>query len=134
LEQARKIADDFEGLRQEMEKIQLLVSEFENRLPLRREIPRLLKEFEALADEVGLEVELETQLRVRDQRKETIPYSIIARGDFHRVASFINRLERFKRYLKISELSVGEEEQGICEAKFTLSTFRFIEPGLEATL
>ena len=125
LELARNTRDNIEALREETAQIQALVEDFERRLPLRREIPQLLEEFEALANEVRLDVELAPQPRIVDTRKETIPYSITAYGDFHQVASFINRLERFERYLKISELSISEQRQGVCEARFTLSTYRF---------
>jgi len=62
-----------------------------------------------------------------DANKETIPYEIIARGDFHEIVQFINLLERDQRYLKVSNLDIGEEIAGISEATFQLSTFRFIQ-------
>ena len=125
---ARKTRDEFAALEAEATWIRDLVKDFEHRLPASGEIPTLLDHFEALAKEVGVNVQLDTLPRTRDERKETIPYEIHARGTFHQIASFINRLERFQRYLKVSELSIGPEIAGICEASFTLSTFRFIEP------
>ena len=127
VEYARETRDNIEDLREETAQIQALVDEFERRLPARREIPQLMGEFEALARDVGVDVELAQLSRVRDVRKETIPYSVTAYGDFHQIVSFINRLERFERYLKISELDISEQLQGICEAEFTLSTYRFLE-------
>jgi len=124
---ARDARDNIEELREETEQVLSLVDDFERRLPGRREIPQLLEEFEALAHEVRLDVELAPLPRIVDANKETIPYSITAYGDFHQVVSFINRLERFERYLKISDLSISEQRQGICEASFTLSTYRFRE-------
>ena len=105
-----------------------LVEQFEDRLPARGEIPTLLDQFEALARDVDVNVQLDTLPRTTDERKVTIPYNIHARGTFHQIANFINRLERFQRYLKVSDLNIGPEIAGICEASFTLSTFRFIEP------
>jgi Tfp pilus assembly protein PilO len=128
LNQARQISADIATLEQETEKVRLLVAEFERRLPARGEIPTLLDHFEALAKEVGINVQLDTSPRSRDARKETIPYKIRARGTYHQIAHFINRLERFERYLKISDLNLGPEIGNICEASFTLSTFRFIDP------
>lgn len=124
---ARETRDNIEDLREETAQIQALVDEFERRLPARREIPQLMGEFEALARDVGVDVELAQLSRVRDVRKETIPYTVTAYGDFHQIVNFINRLERFERYLKISELDISEQLQGICEAEFTLSTYRFLE-------
>ena len=125
---ARETEKNIDALRTEAAKMQELTSQFEQRLPESREIPTLLKQFEGFAGEIGLRVELSQLPRVSDQKKETIPYSVIARGNFHQIVSFINRLERFQRYLKISELNIGKEEEGVAQASFTLSTYRFIQP------
>jgi Tfp pilus assembly protein PilO len=74
-----------------------------------------------------LRVELSQMPRVTDERKETIPYSVTARGNFHQIIQFINRLERFQRYLKVSDLNIGKEDEGVAQASFTLSTYRFIQ-------
>jgi len=127
LQQARQIKANIDMLRQETQKIDMLVSEFEQRLPTRREIPTLVREFEALGKEEGVDADLETVERAKDARKETIPYNIVVYGTFHEIASFVNKLERFRRYLKISDLEIGPEKAGICEATFVLSTYRFLQ-------
>jgi len=125
---ARDTKRNIDGLRAEADKMQELVKQFEARLPESREIPTLLKQFEGFAGEIGLRVELSQMPRVTDERKETIPYSVTARGNLHQIIQFINRLERFQRYLKVSDLNIGKEEEGVAEATFTLSTYRFIQP------
>ena len=127
LNQARTINDEIDALRTETKQIEALVKEFEERLPTSREIVSLLKDFQQLADEEDVEVVFRSQSRTRDARKETIPYEVIARGNFHQLAGFINRLERFKRFLKISNLDVAEMREGTAEARFTLNTYRFIQ-------
>ena len=127
LGEAKRIDSEIGALREETTKIEKLVSDFEERLPSHREIPTLLKEFETMAAEEAIDVELSPMARSEDDRKETIPYSIVAQGSFHQVASFINRLERFKRYLKISDLNIGPAEKGVTTARFTLNTYRFIQ-------
>jgi len=127
LREARKFNAEIASLREETENIQKLVGDFEERLPSKREIPTLLREFEAMAAEEDIDVELSPLARSMDARKETIPYSIVARGSYHQVANFINRIERFKRYLKISDLSIGPNEDGIATARFTLNTYRFLQ-------
>ena len=131
LVQARRINTGIDALREETERTEKLVSEFEERLPSRREIPTLLREFEAMAAEEEIDVELSPLSRSKDARKETIPYSIVARGTYHQVASFVNRLERFKRYLKISDLNIGPSVQGVTTARFTLNTYRFLQTATE---
>lgn len=130
LEHAIDLKNKIEDLRTKTASIEKLVHEFEERLPSKREIPTLLREFEYMAAEEDLDVELSPLSRMKDERKETIPYKIVARGGFHQIASFINRLERFKRYLKISNLDIGASEGGISVAKFTLNTYRFLQQPL----
>jgi Tfp pilus assembly protein PilO len=117
---------NFEQLEKDWEKADRLVALFENRLPEERDIRRLVSNFEGLGDTLGIQVELTQLPTLSDVSKETIPYKVTARGNFHQIASFINLLERDDRYLKISDLDIGEEEASVSEATFTLSTFRFL--------
>ena len=128
LKLAQQLDSQIEKLREETAKVEGLVLEFEERLPSTREIPTLLKEFEGMASSDNLDVELSPLGRTSDQRKEIIPYRIVARGSFHQVASFLNRLERFKRYLKVSDLAITRESNGLLTtATFTLNTYRFLQ-------
>jgi type IV pilus assembly protein PilO len=127
LREAREIKSNIETLREEAQKWEELVGLFQQRLPEAREIPSLLQKFEQMGAEIGLRLELSQLPTSRDDNKETIPYRVVARGNFHQVVEFINMLEREQRYLKISDLDIGEEEAGVSEASFTLSTFRFLQ-------
>ncbi|MCF6286412.1 MAG: type 4a pilus biogenesis protein PilO [Candidatus Hydrogenedentes bacterium] len=127
LKAARETKAKFKEFKEEAVKAQRLVELFEERLPEERDIPKLLEQFEADANSLGLGVELIQLPTKTDTNKETIPYEIIARGGFHDIVQFINLLERDKRYLKVSNLDIGEEIAGISEAQFHLSTFRFIQ-------
>ena len=127
LADARKIEENIDGLRKESEDMERLVDIFQKRLPSEREIPNLLRRFEKLGAELGLSVQLASLPSRRESRTETIPYKVTASGDFHQIASFINLLERDERYLKVSDLDIGEQEAGVSNATFVLCTFRFIE-------
>jgi len=129
LRTAKDIKENIAELRDEARKMEELVGKFEERLPEKREIPSLLRQFEGFAKEIGLRVELSQLPALTDVRKQTIPYTVKAYGNFHQIVSFINRLEKFQRYLKVSDLNIGEEEEGIAEATFILSTFLFVQPG-----
>ena len=113
LRQAYQRQKNIDKLREDTQKIDKLVSDFERRLPSERDIPRMVKEFEDLANEVGLSHALKPENTQRDERKETIPYTVSTFGSFHQTASFINRLERYERYVKISDLKIGEEDNGV---------------------
>ncbi len=128
LNKARATQKNFAALKAETDKIQQLVADFEGRLPAQAEIPLLLEQFELIANQVGVSVQLNTLALLEDERKTTIPYAVTANGSFDQIASFINRLERYQRYLRVSDLEIKEEKDGVAEAKFTLSTFVFKQP------
>ncbi len=127
LKRAREYQANIDALREEARKWEELVTTFEKRLPDEREIPQLLRKFEQLGYDSGLRVELSQSRSTTDTKKETIPYQVKAFGNFHQILEFINQLERYDRYLKISDIDIGEEEAGVSEASFVLSTFRFIK-------
>lgn len=127
LERAEETNENIDALREEANKMETLVDLFEERLPERREIPNLLAKFESLGDDIGLRVELTQMPSSMDASKETIPYRARVRGNFHQIATFINLLERDERYLTISDIDIGEENDGVSEASFILSTFRFVQ-------
>jgi Tfp pilus assembly protein PilO len=125
LNQAYYHRDNIETLREESRKMNKLVQLFEQRLPSEREITLLIQRFEDLADKVSVQVQLDALPTIPGTRMETIPYQIKAWGDFHKIVSFVNLLERENRYFKISNLDIGPEVEGTAEAKFMLNTFRF---------
>jgi len=127
LRKVKELAANIDELRDEAQKWQELVQLFEERLPDEREIPHLLQNFERLGDEIGLRLQLSQLPTITDQNKETIPYKVVCRGTFHEIVTFINVLERQQRYLRVSDLDIKEEQAGVSEATFTLSTFRFVQ-------
>ncbi len=127
---AQELAANIHTLRAETAQITKLVTEFEERLPSEREIAILLTQFEDIAGDVGgLDLEMRPQTPRTEGTKLTIPYRIVVRGNYHRIAEFVNRLERFRRYLKVSDLRIERQRDGVTEAEFTLSTYTFVEQG-----
>lgn len=131
LDNALKFASEIDGLRAKAANIEKLVEEFKERLPLEREIPALVREFEYIADEVEVAEAMIAQMPGETDSAinvETIPYNIQATGKFHNVVTFINRLEGHKRYFKVSGLDMqpSKEHKRESTARFTLNTFRFI--------
>lgn len=127
LKEAETKARNIEKLREESRQMDTLVELFEKRLPSEREIPQLLAQFESKAESLKLRYFLDQLPNVTDARKETIPYRVRVTGDFHAITTFINQLERDERYLRVSDIDIGEQEGEVSEASFTLSTFRFIQ-------
>jgi len=128
LKTATQYEKNLADLVRDEEQMTELVAGFEKRLPDRREIQALLEKFERYGDSLGLRVNLTYLPTTKDQHKQTLPYKVTALGNYHQIASFINLLEREQRYLKISDVDIGPEEEGVAEATFTLSTFIFVQP------
>lgn len=126
LKHAQELNAGIEALRAEAREMKSLVDVFEGRLPDEREIPSLLGKFERLGGEIGLRVELSSLPTTKSGDMEIIPYKAVAFGQFHQIATFINMLERDERYLKVADLDINEEKDGVSAASFVLSTFRFI--------
>lgn len=131
LEEARNIQRNIADLRDETQTYQELVADFEERLPFESEIAQLFSVFESMAAEVGIKATVKPLNRTKDSSKETIPYEVTATGDFRQILDFVNRLERYKRFLKVTNFAILEEKEGVCDAKFTLNTFRFIQSPAE---
>ena len=127
LKAAQKIDANIDALQEEADKMNNLVTLFEQRLPEKMEIPSLLRGIETQAADLVLRVELSSQPTRKEANIEVIPYKVMAIGKFHDVVTFINMLERSQRYFKISDIDIGEEENGVSQTQFILSTFRFIQ-------
>ncbi len=128
LNRAIEISNKIDQYREDTREIEELVRSFESRLPSKSEIPRLFEQVEEMAAEETISIEIEPLRQNQDENKETIPYQIKASGDFHKVASFINRLERFKRYLKVSDLKMSPyDKDGESTFDFKMNTYRFLK-------
>lgn len=133
LKLARETSEKIEELKKDRDEMKTLVDDFDQRLPNAQEISELSRTFEEFRSEIGLRVDLASLDRKKDDRKETIPYRVEAEGNFHQIVSFINQLEGYKRYFKITDLHIDEQEAGVSHAEFVLSTYRFIESSPEET-
>lgn len=132
LREAQKIDANIDALQAEADEMSNLVNLFEQRLPDEREISGLLRGIERQAGELGLRVQVQSEPTRTEGNIEVIPYEVTAMGRFHEIMTFINMLERDERYFKISEIDIGEEDEGVSEAVFVLSTFRFIQDEIAA--
>lgn len=123
LKVAKDNFDNFEKLESESTDMRNLVGDFEKRLPKKEEIPALSKMFEDFGSDIGLVPNVATKEPKSDKRKAIIPYEVSAEGSFHQIVAFINRLDTYERYFKISDLKIEEQVAGVSSAKFLLSTY-----------
>jgi len=130
LDVTRKLAKREDALEKELAKVEELVQRFEDMLPTRKELPRLYGGFQEAAGQAGVKVEFikkQAEIEPSGSPLVTVPYSFSVSGTYHQLATFMNMLEEGARFMKISELAVGEQENGVSKANFTLSTYLFKE-------
>lgn len=127
VKKAQETKANIENLREEAKLYQDLVSKFEERLPEEREIPQMLRQFEAIGNSINLQVKLSSMTPLPELNKETIPFKVTAFGDFHQIIEFVNELEREDRYFKITDIEISNLKDGASESNFILSTFRFLQ-------
>jgi len=130
LEAAQSLAAREVELENELREIDEIVRKFEAKLPTRKELPRLYREFQEAAGQAGVKVE---GIKKLDEgggaTLVTIPYSFSVSGAYHQLGTFLNMLECGDRFMKVSKLHIGEQENGVSTAEFTLSTYLFKEKG-----
>ncbi len=129
---AKETAARKEELERELQEIDKRVADFEEKLPTRKEIPKLYNKFQLAARDAGVVVELIKKLdETKKAPRVEIPYEFEVSGSYHELATFLNKLEMGERFVKISDVHVGEQERGESEASFRLTTYLFVEDGGE---
>jgi len=128
LETARVTAQRRDELKKELEKVKQLVERFEAKLPTRKEIPKLFGKFQLAAGDANVVVRsIEKLEESKKVPRVEIPYEFEVTGSYHELAGFINALEMGERFVKISDLHIGEQKRGENDAEFKLTTYLFVE-------
>jgi type IV pilus assembly protein PilO len=123
-----KMQAELNDIEKEIEEIRNKVASFEDKLPTGKEIPRLLDQFQEIAELSGVKYQLvkadntmEKDLYVR------IPFTVKVLGAYPQIGEFLRSLEFGDRFITVEEIKIGSEEKGESEANFIISTFMFIE-------
>ncbi len=127
LSETRAIAARKEGLERELTEVREKIAAFEGRLPTEKEVPRLLDQFQQIAEESGVKYRLitaepmdEKDLYVR------IPFKVKVDGAYAEVGEFLRSLEFGDRFIKVEKLEIGPEKEGRSETNLMLSTYMFV--------
>jgi type IV pilus assembly protein PilO len=101
-------------------------------LPNKKEIPTLLSNVSKLGRETGLEFLLFKPMpEVKRGFYAEIPVDIMVLGNFHKVATFFDRVSRLSRIVNITNLSISDTKTSDREVSLTTSclatTFKFLE-------
>jgi Tfp pilus assembly protein PilO len=125
---AMETAAKKEELEKELKEIDKRVASFEAKLPTRKEIPKLYRKFQLAARDAGVVVKLIKKLdETKKAPRVEIPYEFEVSGSYHQLAAFINKLEMGERFVKISDVHVEEQEHGVSDTSFRLTTYLFVE-------
>ncbi len=94
------------------------VQSYEKRLPAKTEIPLLLEQLSKIARETGVKILAITPSNVKKTKVEKedkpyveIPISVTAQGGYHELGTFLNRMEKSDRFMKIAELLISTNSQ-----------------------
>jgi len=128
LDALRETAAKKEELEARLKEIEQIVERFEAKLPTRKEIPKLFRKFQLAAADANVVVEsIEKLDEIKKPPRVDIPYQWKVSGTYHQIATFINTLETGERFVKISDVHIGEQKRGVSDAEFKLTTFLFID-------
>jgi Tfp pilus assembly protein PilO len=135
LEETRRIAAKRDGLIEELAAVRDMIARFEEKLPTEKEVPKLLSQFQQIAELSGVKYQTinaepidERDLFVR------IPFKVEVMGRYPEIGEFLRSLEFGDRFIKVENLDIGSEAKGDSEAYFIISTFMFVttEPSAES--
>ena len=125
---AKETAAKKEELEKKLEEIDRRVARFEAKLPDRKTIPKLYREFQHAARDANVVVKLIKKLdEIKTPPRVAIPYDFEVSGSYHELATFINKLEMGERFVKISDIHIQEQERGTSDAAFRLTTYLFVQ-------
>ena len=103
-------------LKKRYENMEKEISTYENKLPAEREIPLLLEEVSGMAKDSYVKISAinpvtTSQPQEKDASKvyQRIPILINAKSGYHELGAFINRLEKAKRFMEVSDINIQTE-------------------------
>lgn len=133
-EQQRVLAN-IDNFRRELRAMQVQFEESLKQLPNSSEIPALLSNISALAQESGLEILLfKPAPELAKGFYADIPVSVEVKGNYHDIGYFFDKVANLDRIVNIENISMNPSKKGKdtqadsrLSAKFTIVTFKFID-------
>jgi Tfp pilus assembly protein PilO len=127
LAETRAIAAKKEGLLNDLQEVRKRIASFEGRLPTEKEVPKLLNQFQMIAEQSGVKYRSITAEPIQEQNLFIrIPFKVKVDGAYPEVGEFLRSLEFGDRFIKVEKVDIGPEESGYSEANFTISTYMFV--------
>jgi type IV pilus assembly protein PilO len=131
-EKRKRIAANRPRLKQELAQLDGMLNVAVAQLPLRKEIPDLLRNISTKAREAGLEVLV---FRPRGENYQEfyaeVPVEIALRGDFHGIVSFFDEVGRLDRIVNINNIELKatktKNQERAIDVFSQATTFRFLD-------
>jgi type IV pilus assembly protein PilO len=126
--EARAIAAKRDTLLKQLTQVKERITNFEGKLPTEKEVPKLLQQFQQIAELSGVKYRLITAEPMEDKQTYLrIPFKIRVDGAYPEIGIFLRSLEFSNRFIKVEDINIGpEEKSGRSEANFVISTFMFV--------
>ena len=125
-------AKDLNGFKREVERLRQRLSEAEEQLPKKNEIPKLLKDISYEGQQSGLTVAKFQQQP--EQVKGTfaaVPVAMVVEGNYHEVAVFLDRISKLSRIVNVTDMSLSNPREVnkkiVLRGTYTATTYRFLE-------
>jgi type IV pilus assembly protein PilO len=125
--EAEAVAARKEGLLAEITQVRQRIRNFEDKLPTDKELPRLLNQFQQIAELSGVKYQSITAEPIDEKELYVrIPFKVKVEGTYPVIGEFLRSLEFGNRFIKIEDLEIGPQEKGSSEANFIISTYMFV--------
>ncbi|SHE31733.1 type IV pilus assembly protein PilO [Desulfacinum infernum DSM 9756] len=124
----KKYAAQYETLMQELAKSEEEFRVLMAFLPDQREIPELLETVSGIGAQEGLENLLfQPQGEQKHEFHATIPVRLDMVGSFHQLGTFLDKISRLDRIIRVEALSLKRRNDSSLQVSCNLQTFRFLE-------
>jgi Tfp pilus assembly protein PilO len=108
------------------------ISMFEQRLPEKKDMPKLLTFFRQAADDSGTKfVSIQALAQVTSEYYIEIPFNVSVKAKYHPLGQFINKTENQERFMRVDDVDVKATNDDTYqhEAKMKISTYMFNQGG-----
>ncbi len=127
VQEARAIAAKRDALVIELAQVRKKIARFEDKLPTEKEVPKLLSQFQQIAELSGVKYQSITAQPVDEKELYVrLPFKVRVVGPYPVIGEFLRSLEFGNRFIKIEGVDVGPEKKGESEANFVISTYMFV--------
>ena len=128
----RAIARNLSRYRIEVERLKQRLNEALTLLPNEAEIPELLQKVAALVEQSDCEMgKFEPAPEINVNFYARIPVKMEITGNYHSIAVFFDKVSKLARIVNVTDINMSqptiENQKVVLKAKFTATTFKFIE-------